>query len=129
MDEKTAAARQTARTAIDYVVVAVNEGQDTFTGSYFTQDEVSYVLHIVVKEGAKAPALSLPASDALDVVWETAPRSRSELHELRAALAKQNNGSFVSIGTNIAAGRLVLTVKEGANPQLLDRCLWRICRR
>jgi hypothetical protein len=111
-----AAARADARAAISPVVEQINTDTDTFTGLYFTNGE-RYTLHIVVKEGAKPPALSLPKSDTLDVVWETAPRSQAELDKLRAQLLADFAGqdTFVSLGTDLPKGRLILTLTADAD--------------
>jgi hypothetical protein len=77
------------------------------------------VLHLVVKEGVQVPALIIPENDALDVVWETAPRSRADLDQLESELADVADETFVSADQDIATGRVILTVTKEADVDAL----------
>jgi hypothetical protein len=103
-----------ARESFNEALAEIAAQPDVFTGTYFTQDDEGYTLHIVVKEGQE-PQIKLPASDQISVSWEYSPRSLSELHELRA-LVRDSGIVFTSIERVLATGRLLITMptEEGA---------------
>lgn len=102
-------ARMTAREAVGPIID--NLDPDLFTGAYFTRgDGAPYVLHIVIKEGATAPALDMPTSTALEVTYDSGKFSKAELDEQRAKLLANLPEGFVSVGTDMTTGQLRLTV-------------------
>lgn len=83
---------------------------DTYTGVYFTRENGEFLLHVVTKQGIDTLPLDFPARNELRVVYETAPRSRSELLALRDAIEQLDGQPATEVVPNWATGQIDVVV-------------------
>src|SRR5690349_9206487 len=109
----TALSRMNAREQFDQGLAAISDTPDVYAGAYFTQDSKSYVVHVVVKDGA-TPTVALPSSNDLSVVYESAPRSLTDLNGLMATV-RESGIDYGEMEPDISTGRLSIVVPSAAD--------------